>query len=472
MEQKTKKIEAILIAILFLGIFLLMSVGLGSIYLTNWDEAWYADIARNLAMGGNPLIPIWNQEPFFDKPPLYIWLEALIFKLFGVSEFAARIPSAISGIGVVVILYILTRVLFNKQTALISLLVLGSTIGFLYRARTGNLDVLLSFWLLLSILAFYKAYIDNSSRWFMFMGLVGGLAFLTKGLIAFMFPLIATAFLLVKKDFFRAKLGFLYGITPAIVISLFWIFVSYSTNGEVFMKHFFVNQTEKVAPNSMFWKYFTLDYLWFLKSGLKIWFIPFVFALPYTLYRWKKDERIILVIYFLFILGILSFSENKSNWFILPFYPIIALMISNTLYEVLRSELRFLLVGIVFLMACTQVFIYKNEYIVPNIAGDEANVALAAKKITEQGESLYLTNYYYPTTVYYSQRKVYAVYSDRKGDDPWWIKQKSDWKEILRKNNVMIITTNDELRALRESFPQYLFEELYRSGSKLLVKKV
>lgn len=470
MEQKAKNIEGILIVLLFLAIFLLMTTGLGSTYLTNWDEAWYADMTRNLAMGGNPLTLVFNQQPFFDKPPLYIWSSALLFKLFGPSELVARIPSALSGVGVGLVLYFLAHTLFNRTIAFTSVLILISTIGFLYRARTGNLDTLLTFWLLLSILAFYKAYMYKSSRWFMLMGFATGFAFLTKGIIAFAFPVLAIVFLWIRKDYIVTKRTLLFAIMPAMIISLLWIMLSYIANGEEFIRAFFLNQTEKIA-----WKGFSPDYFWFLKSGLKLWFILFVPLSLFILFQWRKGKEVLLLLYLFLPLVFLSFSENKSNWFLLPFYPVISLVIADGLYRLTKKiywrKFSFLLVGAVGLIAVIQMILYRSEYVVADIAGDEARVALVAKDFTQKGDILYLTNYYYPTTVYYSQRKVYAVYSDREGDDPWWIREKNDWKEILRESNIMIITTNEELQVLQESFPKYIFEVLYTSGNKLLVRK-
>ena len=70
-----------LVTILILASFLMLW-RLGEAHLTNWDEAWYADVARTMAERGNLLIPTWNGQPFLEKPPLFYWLTAISFKLF------------------------------------------------------------------------------------------------------------------------------------------------------------------------------------------------------------------------------------------------------------------------------------------------------------------------------------------------------------------------------------------------------
>ena len=162
--KKAREVAILCLVIITISFFVFFK--LGEAHLTNWDEAWYADIARNMAETGNIITPIWNNQAFFDKPPLYLWLSAVIFKLFSPTEFSARFLAALSGLGIGILVYSLGRTLFNKEIALLSLIILFSTIGFLYRTRTGNLDSLLTFWILLSIYSFYKGYLTNSKIWF------------------------------------------------------------------------------------------------------------------------------------------------------------------------------------------------------------------------------------------------------------------------------------------------------------------
>lgn len=477
--MEKKKIEHFNVPILLVCFVLsfLLFYNLDSTYLTNWDEAWYADISRNMLETGNFITPQWNFEQFFDKPPLYIWFEVLSFKLFGVNELAARLPSVISGIGVAVVLYFLASFLFGNSVGLLSVIVFSSTIGFLYRARSGNLDALLTFFLLLTMLAFYKALKDTPVFWFFIMGVSTGLGFLTKGALAFVFPVIGIVYLLLKKQYVLARLEFLFALTIGIVISFSWIFLSFIVNGGEFLQDFFLNQTEKIGTGIFFWKHFSLDYLWYLKSGLKLWFIAFILIFFPVLYRWKGKGEVLLPIYFLLVVGFLSFSENKSNWFLVPFYPITSIIVAYGMYKIAERFIgKRVIQTILFISICLiagfQNVAYKDEYIVPDIAGDEARVALAARENTYSNEAIYLTNYYFPTIVYYSRRKTYAVYSEHERNSAWWIKPKSYWTEIFKKPGIIIITSDEELQTLQKLFPKEQFDTLFRSGSKLLVKKI
>ncbi len=473
MFKKLDRYSLCFVLVLILFSFLLF-FRLSDTYLTNWDEAWYGDIIRNMAKNGDLLTPIWNKEPFFDKPPLYFWFSALSYKLFSSHEFAIRFFSALSAAGTAVVLFFLATLLFNKKVALISVAVLISTVGFLYRARTGNLDVFLAFWLLFAIFSFYKGYKENRPRWYLMMGFTTAMAFLTKGAIAYVFPVFAALFLLVRKDlkqnFFWVSL--LLSISTVGV----WYVVSYLVNGPEFLRTFSTHQFIKISNSYVFWENFSLDFVSYLKSGLKVWFLFFVPAFLYSVYRLRKTPVVLLLVYLLFFLILLSFSENKSNWFLVPFYPIIALIvgysISNWITKTLRNKYSLLAVIVVFLLAVIQLYMYKPEYIVPDIAGNEARLALYANEHTKDSDILYLTNYYYPTTIYYSRRRVYAVYSDFEKGNASWIKPKSDWKRIFQKDDVYIITTKNEYDELLHAFPKQKFTILFQSGDKLFVKKI
>src|SRR6202012_2097044 len=77
---------------------------LGHKPLTNWDEGIYAEISREM-LSSNPLVPHWNYQPWFEKPPLMPWITAIFFRLFGINEFWARAGSALSGVAIIALLH-------------------------------------------------------------------------------------------------------------------------------------------------------------------------------------------------------------------------------------------------------------------------------------------------------------------------------------------------------------------------------
>ena len=101
----------------FLGLLVLAIVfcffylNRGALY---YDEAIYAQVAKE-TVGGNHWITLhWNGQPWFHKPPLYFWTTALLFKIFGPSEFSARVLSALAGVGCVTLSYLIAKHLYDS----------------------------------------------------------------------------------------------------------------------------------------------------------------------------------------------------------------------------------------------------------------------------------------------------------------------------------------------------------------------
>lgn len=461
-----------LFGLIFICFSLLLFYKLGNNYFSNWDEAWYADIIRNMATNGNYMRPIWNGEPFLEKPPLFYWISIIPFK-FLTAEFSIRLVSAISALATALFLFFLAKRLYNFEVALASTIILFSSIGFIFRARTGNIDSLLSFFIFASLFSFFMA--QKNKRWYMSLGVSIALGYLTKGLIAFLvIPVVLLYFIVSKKSRDTLDPWFLKGLVIAFLIPILWIFISIIFNGDEFVKAYLFKQTGKFSTTAFFWNNFSFDFVPFLKSGLKYWFVIFIPGVFYMLIKERKKSSIIFPLYFLFFFFILLFSENKSNWFLVPLYPIIALITSWAILEINKRYIKIYPLIIVFIVLTVGVFInlkFQNEFIVPDIVKDEVAVAVKARDLTIEGDSIYMTNHYYPTTVYYSQRRVYSLFSDKLSRE-WWIKNRQEWNNILKKDKVIIISTIQELADLQNAYPQYKFIIIYKSGEKILVKKV
>jgi 4-amino-4-deoxy-L-arabinose transferase-like glycosyltransferase len=117
---------------------------LGHNRLTDWDEGIYAQVSRE-ALSTGWLVLHWNLQPWLEKPPLTYWITTLFFKLFGISEFTARLGSALSAIALVTLLHGWLARTRDRLTAWFSTFILLSTFGFLHIARVGETDTLLSF---------------------------------------------------------------------------------------------------------------------------------------------------------------------------------------------------------------------------------------------------------------------------------------------------------------------------------------
>src|SRR5947209_18884500 len=132
--EGNRRVVSTFLAVLLACVVLLPLLGYKP--LTNWDEGIYAEVSREMLSLG-PLVPHWNYQPWFEKPPLMLWITAAFFKMFGVTEFWARAGSALSGVGTVALVHAwLAR--RDILAAWLSSFILLSTFGFLHVCRVGE----------------------------------------------------------------------------------------------------------------------------------------------------------------------------------------------------------------------------------------------------------------------------------------------------------------------------------------------
>ena len=113
---------------------------LGSVHLFDWDEINFAEAAREMIVSGDYFHVQIDYLPFWEKPPLFIWMQVLAMKLFGINEFAARFPNAVCGITTLLFLFSTGKKLHGRSFGWIWVLAyLGSILPHLY-FRSGIID--------------------------------------------------------------------------------------------------------------------------------------------------------------------------------------------------------------------------------------------------------------------------------------------------------------------------------------------
>jgi 4-amino-4-deoxy-L-arabinose transferase-like glycosyltransferase len=170
--------------LILVGGIILFVPFLGATHLFDWDEINFAEASREMLATGNYAIPQIGFEPFWEKPPLFFWLQAISMKAFGVSEFAARFPNAVCGILTLLLLYRLGKKAVNEQFGLMWVLIYaGSLLPQLYY-KSGIIDPWFNLFIFLAIyqLASYsERNTDRPIKRILLSGLFTGLAVITKG---------------------------------------------------------------------------------------------------------------------------------------------------------------------------------------------------------------------------------------------------------------------------------------------------
>ncbi|MBN2520317.1 MAG: glycosyltransferase family 39 protein, partial [Bacteroidales bacterium] len=205
---------AVIAAILFVPF-------LGQVHLFDWDEINFAESAREMILTGDYLNVQINFKPFYEKPPLFIWMQVLSMKVFGINEFAARFPNAVCGIITLLILFNIGRSLINKKFGIIwTITYAGSLLPFLY-FKSGIIDPWFNLFIFTGIyfLFRYLEY-DLNKKWnICISALFIGLAVLTKGPVGFLlFGLTGLIFLIYNR--FQYKIRF----SEILLFTLVFIF--------------------------------------------------------------------------------------------------------------------------------------------------------------------------------------------------------------------------------------------------------
>jgi len=225
---------SIALAVLLSAIVILTLLGHNR--LTDWDEGIYAQVSRQIltTQHFNPaswLVLHWNTGLWLEKPPLTFWITALFYKLFGVSEFTARLGSALAGIALVKLLHYWLLRTRDLLTAWLSTFILLSTFGFLHIVRVGETDTLLSFGCMLALIGLTEvlrdadepALLSNPANgWYLYW--TGfAIALMSKGAASGGLFLTLILLLLVDPTLRRRlRAPFFYGLLLFLVLVLPW----------------------------------------------------------------------------------------------------------------------------------------------------------------------------------------------------------------------------------------------------------
>lgn len=229
--------------------------GLGAVHLFDWDEINFAEIAREMLVTGDYMRPQVDFQPFWEKPPLFMWMQVLCMKAFGVGEFAARLPNAICGIVTLLVLYRIGKRLRNEVFGLLWVLAyLGSILPHLY-FRSGIIDPWFNLFIFLSVHAFILLCWNRAGRpqgpegaggwpYAVLAGLFMGLGTLTKGPVAFLILALTAGIYWVLQRFriYFPWARILLALVVMVLVDFTWFGIDWLINGSWFLDTFVTYQ--------------------------------------------------------------------------------------------------------------------------------------------------------------------------------------------------------------------------------------
>jgi 4-amino-4-deoxy-L-arabinose transferase len=338
----------LLLAAVFLLVYLLP---LGARPLVAPDETRYAEIPREMLASGDWVVPRAAGLRYFEKPVLGYWISAASLSLFGENAFALRLPSALAtGLTALILFFLVRRFGGGRDPALLAALAYLSCVEVMVLGVIGLLDAPLTLFLTGALVSFFAA--SRAERgsprergFLTLFGLLCGLAFLTKGFLAFAVPALAVGPFLVWEGRGRDLIRMAWiPLAVAILVALPWGLLVHLREPD-FWRHFFWHEhlerftAKDFDHHSGFWDLFLV---------LPLGALPWTALAPAALAGLRRSDaehsllRLAacwLVFPFLFF----SASSGKLETYILPCFAPLSLLLALGLHagaEAGRHRLR------------------------------------------------------------------------------------------------------------------------------------
>ncbi len=324
--------------------------GLDRAAISDADEAFYAEAAREMIESGDYLTPRYNYENRFQKPVLFYWAVAAAYAVAGVGAAAARISSALSGVGIAAIAWYLGRRWFGERTGLIAGLIVSTSFGCVAMARLSLPDLPLAFFITASIAAGCLALFEPGpvrSRPMLLAAIAAGLGFLTKGPIGLVVPLVVLIPILFLERRDALRLGpTLLALLVFATIALPWYGVMTAVHGMAYLHSFFLTDNlERFATTRFNYPRPAWFYVPIILGGLLPWtafaplWIPGV--VRFVRHRAAPSRATLwLLVWAVFPLLLFSVSVGKQPRYVLPILPPVAVLLAAALDARLASAGR------------------------------------------------------------------------------------------------------------------------------------
>jgi 4-amino-4-deoxy-L-arabinose transferase-like glycosyltransferase len=318
--------------------------GLGRGAITDADEAFYAESAREMVESGNWLTPHYNYEPRLQKPVLYYWLTAITYVVAGTSEAAARFWAALAGLGLALVTAACARRWYDEVTGLLAGAIAATSFGYFALARMALPDLPLAFFVTIATWAAFVATLERErhpARWVALSAAAAGLGFLMKGPLGLLLPaLVVVPVLLVERRSLNLRLrNAVVGAAIFAAVALPWYVAMWWVHGTPYLESFFVGDnferfaTDRFNDPRPWWFYLPVAAGGLLPWSplLLLWVAPMVGVLTRRRDAGAIETRLIL--WALIPLAFFTASVGKQPRYILPILPPLAILLAATITE-------------------------------------------------------------------------------------------------------------------------------------------
>lgn len=426
-----------LITSLFFGMFL------GTRNLSAPDELRYSEIPREMIVNHDYVIPRINGVKYFEKPPLFYWMQVASIKSFGLNEWSLRFATALMGLFGVLATYLFTRRLYDRKTGWAAALILSSMGLYFAMAHVITLDMTVSVFITMSIYLFYLATraAPQHIKYYMWGAFIAAAsAMMTKGLIGIIFPaaIMGLWFLVFQRWRLLKQWSLILGILIFIVLVAPWHILAQLKAPEFFHYYFIEQQFLRYATPIAHRSQFPFFYVLVIFLGT----LPWMYFLPKTLIalkqiRWKNrfeyENELFFVGWFLFVFLFFSASNSKLVPYVLPALPPLAILIARYLATqkinfMKRVVIIYLITNVLLVSSITCVSYFDDHTIKP--------LVLSVKQHLRPGDEVIAYHGYHQDLPYYLQRIITVSesfdelrFGTEHGDTQQWMIHDDEFKK-------------------------------------------
>ncbi len=341
--------------LLLFGVFALLLLGLGLGLRDPWpsDEPRFALVAQWMVEHGQWLFPHRGHELYPDKPPVFMWLQALGYFLSGNWRIAFLLPSLAAALTALALVYDLARRLWNHRSALLATATLLVTIHFTYQMRNAQIDPLLLGWITLANYGLLRHLLLGPSwRWFAAGCFFAGVGVATKG-VGVLALLMLVPYLMARRGHWRRLAlptggwrwagGLALFLVPILGWLLPMLLVAHADGDPQHTEY-----VQNILFGQTVHRYATpaghLHSPFYFLGIIVVDWLPLSLLLPWALPAWwrrlqRRDARFLLPLgWIVLVLLFFSFSPGKRDVYILPALPMTALALAPLLPGLLRRR--------------------------------------------------------------------------------------------------------------------------------------
>lgn len=317
-----------LILLIIVAAALLLATHIGARALWDPDEGRYAEMGREVLALKDWVTPHLNYLLYFEKPMLFIWMEALSQKLFGVNAAAARIPPLVCALGILVLVWLIAFRQWGRRAGLVAGAALLTSVEFFILANAVDINMPLALFITATLAFFWLGHFQNQPRYYYLAWICAGLATLTKGPVGFILPVGTVLIYILATRQFRLILQAkpLTGMLVFLLVTLPWYILVCRRNPD-FFDFFFINQNLMRYTTTIHERY---QPFWYFVPVVIGGFLPWTFLLP-AIIKQIKIRPIPKPVWFTIIwFGVMFLfftpSQSKLATYVLPCFMPLALL--------------------------------------------------------------------------------------------------------------------------------------------------